>query len=266
VYIGQVLLVPTRSAPAGIRLPKPREKLRPPKTLPLAEYSPELVSYLRSRAGRSSAAVYLPATDTLYSFDPDARYLMASTVKVPIMLTQLSRERAGAAASRNRDLMARMIVVGDNDAATEMFRRVGGKRAIEAELEARGLTHTSIAPRAWGLSETTAPDMALLLRSLYYGERLDADLRQVAIGLLGGVVKDQRWGVPAGLGKSGYVAFKGGWLQRDDGWQVHQIGIAEVYRQNVIFAFYTAGQPSEAYGRETLEGAGRILARGAATR
>lgn len=268
VFIGQVLLIPTRTAPAGIKLPAPRKQLQTPRVRPLREYSPELVAYLQSRAGKTSVALYLSDGNTMYTFNPDARYLTASTVKVPIMLTQLSKQNthAGNAYYATADLLAPMIVVGDNDVATQMFRKVGGKPAIESELRARGLTRTVVARRAWGLSKTTAADMAMLMRSLYYGERLDRDLQQAAIGLLGGVVEPQRWGVPEGLGASGYVAFKGGWLQSDDGWQVHQIGIAEVYGQNIVFAFFTAGQPGEVYGRETLEGAARILARRMATR
>ncbi len=269
VYVGQVLLVPTRTAPIGIKLPGVRRQLQRPKQRPLAQYSPDLVSYLRSRSGTSSAAVYFPDSDTLYTHNPNTRYLTASTVKVPIMITQLSREYARSRDAESSDvhgLLAQMIAVGDNDVASELFRQVGGKRAIEAELRARGIARTDIAGNAWGLSETTAPDMALLMRSLYYGERLNPALRQTAVGLLGSVVESQRWGVPEGLGASGYVAFKGGWLQREGGWLVHQVGMAEVYGQNVIFAFYNANQPSEVYGRETLEDAGRILAQQIGTR
>lgn len=263
VYVGQQLLVPTRTAPLGIQLPAPREKLEPPRVRPLAEYSPELVRYLDEREGASSAAIYVPKTDTLYTHNPERRFLMASTIKVPIMLTLLSRQyaRDQEATNPGNARITPMIIVSDNSAADQLFPLAGRKRGIEAELRARGLTETAIAPRRWGTSTTTAQDMALLMRSLYYGERLNTSLRRTAIGLMGNVVEEQRWGVPEGLGKSGYVAFKGGWLPTPDGWQVHQIGVAEVNGQNLVFSLYNSNQPGEVYGRETLEGAARIIAR-----
>ncbi len=263
VYVGQQLLLPTRRAPVGIKLPPRKQQLGTPKTQPMAQYSPELVSYLEGREGTASAAIYVPSTDTLYTYNPRERYLMASTVKVPIMLTQLSQEFAEdrRAAGPGTDLLTPMIVVSDNNAATSLFSEVGGKTAIDRELRARGIRETRIEAESWGLSTTTAPDMALLMRSLYYGQRLNADLRQLAVGLLGGIVQEQRWGVPTGLGENTYVAFKGGWLPDDVSWQVHQVGIAEVQGQPLIFAFYTSGQPDEMYGRQTLQGAAEALAR-----
>ncbi len=268
VYIGQRLLLPTKGTTFGISLPNVKKELSSPSVRPLTELSPDLTSYLGSRSGISSAAVYVPRTDTVYTHNPNQQYLAASTVKVPVMLTQLAREheRNGKAALPGTDLLVPMITVSDNAAASELFKRVGGQRAVQAELRARGLTDTRIQPVSWGLSTTTAPDMALLMRSLYYGERLNADLRRTAIGLLGSIVEPQRWGVPEGLGDSSYVAFKGGWLPTDNGWQVHQMGMAQVAGEPVIFSFYTKEQPGEVYGRETLEGAGRLLAKTAAGR
>lgn len=262
VFVGQRLLLPTKRAPLGIKLPKPQNQLGTPRTRPLAEHSPALVSFLEGREGTTSVALYLPETDTMYTYNPDKRFLMASTIKVPIMLTHLATEYAQDpnAAGPGTDLLTPMIVVSDNAAATTMFGQVGGKRAIEKELRARGVRQTRIEAESWGLSTTTAPDMALLMRSLYYGQRLNPELRQLAIGLLGGIVEEQRWGVPEGLGDNSYVAFKGGWLPDDVSWQVHQVGIADVGGQQIIFSIYTSDQPDEIYGRQTLEGAAEVLA------
>ena len=132
-------------------------------------------------------------------------------------------------------------------------------------MRARGVNATDISSEAWGLSTTTAPDMALLTRSLYYGERLNSDLRGIAFALLSGVIEEQRWGVPAGLPDAA-VAFKGGWLPRDDGWVVHQTGLISDDGRVIIFAFFNKGQPTFQYGQETLRGAAQLLGQADLTR
>jgi beta-lactamase class A len=263
--VGQRLRIPSPGEEAETqpkpRFPRVRNDLPQPVRRPLSTLAPELVEYLRARAGTSAAAVYLPETGKLYVFNPSERFETASIVKVAIMTTQLREryEEDPNAATGGSDLLVPMITYSDNDAATTLLAQVGGPGAVEAELEARGLSETSINREAWGLSTTTAPDMALLMRSLYYGERLSPALRDVAFQLLSRIVPDQRWGVPAGLPPSAEVAFKGGWLPWGEGWLVHQVGLARLNGETVIFAFLNKGQPSFGYGQRTLERAAELL-------
>lgn len=252
--VGQRLRIPSISELTGLNLPSPQPELGPPAVGDLEEIAPGLTEYLKTRAGRSAAAIYLSGTDTLYVYNPDERFQLASVVKVPIMLSQLRAvyEEDRNAVLPGTDLLAPMITVSDNAAATALLAQVGGPTAVQAEMEARGLENTKISKEAWGLSTTTARDMALLMRSLYFGERLNAGLRGIAFRLLSGVVPEQRWGVPAGLRGARGVAFKGGWLPLDQGWLVHQVGVAEMNSQPVVFAFLNKGQPSFAYGKATL--------------
>ena len=261
VYIDQQLLIPTRQAPSGLLLPAIRQNPRPPKMRSLAALSPELASYMESRAGTMAGAVFEPETGTLYVHQPNERFYAASTIKVPIMLTMLSRGNAqdGETVASREPLLVPMIVVSDNEAASTLFTKVGGQKAVQAELRVRGLANTRVESDQWGLTTTTAPDMARLMRSLYLGQRLTPTMRRSALGLLGNVVVPQRWGVPTGAPDSAYVAFKGGWLERGDGWQVHQIGVMQNNNRTFVFALLTSGQPAEVYGRESLEGAGEIL-------
>jgi len=261
VYIDQRLLIPTQKAPIGLRLPAVRKNPKPPKMRALSALSPDLVAYMESRSGTFAGAIFEPRSGIMYVHHPQNSFVAASTMKVPIMLTLLSRENAqdsGSVGSRE-PLLVPMIVVSDNGAATTLFKKAGGQKAVQAEVRARGLTHTRVEPDQWGLSTTTAPDMARLMRSLYLGQRLNPALRRSALGLLGNVVEPQRWGVPEGVPDSTYIAFKGGWLEQDDGWQVHQIGVMETNGRTFVFALMTAGQPGEVYGRESLEGAGKLL-------
>ncbi len=265
--VGQRLQIPAAGEVGGLKLPLPGQALTTPMERPLSQLAPGVVAFLRQRRGATAAAVYLPQTNTLYSYNSAARFEMASTVKVPIMVTQLARVYAANpdAVLPGTDLLTPMITVSDNDAATALLAQVGGPPAVIAELRARGVDDTEINPEAWGLSTTTAPDMALLMRSLYYGERLNPRLRDVAFRLMVGIVAEQRWGVPAGLAASSTVAFKGGWLPLQGGWLVHQTGIAMIDDDPVIFAFYNGEQPTFEYGKQTLRRIIELLSAGEET-
>lgn len=259
--VGQRLQIPTAGEAGGLKLPPAGQVLTAPLEQPLSQLAPGVVAFLRQRRGATAAAVYLPRTNTLYTYNPGARFQMASTVKVPIMAAQLARVYAANpnAVLPGTDLLTPMITTSDNDAATALLVAVGGPPAVTAELRARGVNATEINAEAWGLSTTTAPDMALLMRSLYYGERLNPRLRDVAFRLMSGIVAEQRWGVPAGLPASSTVAFKGGWLPVQNGWLVHQTGIAVIDNEPVIFAYYNGEQPTFEYGKQTLRRAVELL-------
>ena len=205
--------------------------------------------------------MYDPVADTLFTHNPDRRFAMASTVKLPIMVTQLARQvaRNPNATGPGTELLRPMITASGNEAATELLAQVGGPPAVEAELRARNIRRTDVNEEAWGLSTTTAPDMALLMRSLLYGERLDERLRGVAFDLMTGIVAEQRWGVPAGLPASAEVAFKGGWLPVQNGWLVHQVGVAQLEGGTYIFAFYNSEQATWEFGKETLRRSAQLL-------
>lgn len=268
IQVGQRLRIPssgtsTQFVDSTFALPKPRGRLGQPKQQPLRKLAPKLVSYLKHRQGVSAAAVYIPETDTLYAWDGAEKFYTASTVKVPIMVTKLSetyRDNHNAS-SVDTSLLTPMITVSDNNAATALLAQVGGPPAVNRELRARGIYGTTINPEAWGLSQTTAPDMARLLRSLYYGVGLNASLRDVAFNLMSSVIEAQRWGYPAGLPASANIAFKGGWLGLDDGWLVHQVGIVRQNGRTYIFAIYNKQQPTWDYGKQTLQQSALILNR-----
>ncbi len=258
LVVGQRLRIPQPGSRSGIQLPPIRNGLMPPASRPLRELAPAVVRYLESRQGRTGAAVYDPDADVLYVYNGGTAFETASVVKVPIMVTQLTRQQSAGAAARP-ELMSPMITVSSNEAATALLAQVGGPQAVDNELRARGLKQTRISSEAWGLSTTTASDMSMLLRSIYYGERLNERLRSTAFGLLSGIVAEQRWGVPVGLPRGAPVAFKGGWLPTDQGWLVHQIGVTELDGKTYVFAFLTGQAPTWDYGKVTLRESARIL-------
>lgn len=262
LQVGQRLVIPSLADSVGIPLPPVQNDLARPAQADLTQLAPELVQYLRGRAGSSAAAIYVSGSDTLYTYNPTERFQLASTVKVPIMVAQLDKAQRGSPSSGlpNASLLRPMITYSDNAAATALLAEVGGPTEVEAAARKRGLMLTEVNPDAWGLSTSTAPEMALLMRSLYFGEGLNEPLRGLAFRLMAGVIPEQRWGVPAGLPATSAIAFKGGWLPRGQGWLVHQVGLVVVDGEPVVFAFLNKGQPTFEYGKATLRRSGMYLA------
>jgi hypothetical protein len=83
-----------------------------------------------------------------------------------------------------------------------------------------------------------------------------------AAGLLSSIVARQSWGIPTVARPAWRAVFKGGWLTTPGGNLVHQVARLENGRTSVTVAVLTDGDPSDAYGRETIEGiAKRLLSR-----
>ncbi len=188
-------------------------------------------------------------------------YVAASVVKVMLLVAEaraladadLPLEPAVASSWRA------MITYSDNAAADVAYGRVGDA-GLHAVADRIGMDDFSVSGY-WANAQISAHDMALLFSRL---ERaFPARYEKVGKGLLGSIVPDQRWGVPAVLGRGWNVRFKGGWRETDRGQLVHQV--AEVKRGGRAYglAVLTDGQPSMATGIETVEGvAGRLLASG----
>ena len=86
--------------------------------------------------------------------------------------------------------------------------------------------------------------------------------REYAKGLLGSIVDDQRWGIPAAAGDKWAVRFKGGWLP--DHALAHQA--AELRERDgpreLSIAVLTDDMPSFDYATDTVrEVAERLLSR-----
>jgi hypothetical protein len=105
----------------------------------------------------------------------------------------------------------------------------------------------------WSEARLTPADQARLFR------RLDAltprAWRPYARRLLAGVVSSQSWGIPRALRPRGCkVLFKGGWRPSPTGSLVLQAALIERGRRRLALAAKTDGNPSHAYGTETIHG------------
>jgi len=184
----------------------------------------------------------------------------ASLVKAVILVGYLEglARGEGEVSEWTRTRLDAMVRRSDNAAATELIDQVGeqGLRRVATRARMRDFTPL-LAP--WGHTGINAEDQARFFARI--DDLVPARHRSYARRLLAGIVPQQRWGIPAAAPEDATVLFKGGWLPGSDGtWTVHQAGKLETGRGTLAVAVLSEGNPSEAYGRETVRGvAGRLL-------
>lgn len=204
----------------------------------------------------------------------------ASVAKVDILaaLLLLRQDAGGMPSPTECGLAEQMITASANDAACELWERIGGAQGLARANARLGLEETVQGPGGlWGLTLTTVADQVRLLSVLTgtggavlrsgSGGRVGAlgQAQQVfAVGLLERVIDEQRWGVAAAAAGPGAVALKNGWLPYSaDGhrWLVNSVGRVRTARGHaVLIAVLTRYSPDLAYGIETVERVSRLAA------
>jgi beta-lactamase family protein len=227
---------------------------------------PPAAAYLAGRLGTVSIGVYDLATHQTWTAGGTGQPQdEASIVKVNILEALLAQRPAGLTAA-DKALAQQMIEDSDNDAATALWDAADGAVGIRAFNDRAGLTRTT--PSAcvqcpgfpwpgWGLTTTTPRDQLTLLRELVSpGSVLNAAARKYALHLMEDVTPDQRWGVSAGVPSRATVALKDGWLPlnaADTDWQINSLGWVSGLGRNYLIAVLSTGNPSEAYGIDTID-------------
>jgi hypothetical protein len=255
-----------RTAPATVR-PSPT---RSPGAAPISDpfTSASLTSYLASRPGQVTAALYDARTGQTWVYHPQVQEVTASIVKVEIMGTALQEAHAtgDALPVSEQQLMIPMIEASDNTAASDLWARVGGPAAIKRFDVSAGLYSTTPSTEqfipgttlpGWGLTTTTAADqVALVKRFAYRNKVLTTADRQYGLNLMEHVEPGQNWGVSSGVGPGTVVALKNGWLPRSpdlaSDWQVNSIGWVFGHGRNYVLAVLTSGSQTEAEGIATI--------------
>jgi hypothetical protein len=183
----------------------------------------------------------------------------ASVSKAMVLVAELRRvARAGGHLDPGtRALLAAMIRFSDNDAADAIYGRVGDRGLLEVARAAR--MRRFGAAGWWSEAQLTPADQARLF--LRIDTLVPRRWRSYTRRLLASVAPWQSWGIPRALRPRGWkVFFKGGWRPSAVGSVVHQVALAERGRRRIALAVLTAGNPSHAYGTETVQGiAARLL-------
>lgn len=215
--------------------------------------------YAAGRDGLVSFAL-VDSRGRLHALDGDRPYVSASVVKVMLLAAELRRLHGEGLPldPLTRDLLTRMITYSDNAAADAIYARNGDEGLYEAA-RVGGMRSFRVAGY-WANAQITASAMA---RAMW---RLDALMagsqHDFAIGLLGRIVPEQSWGIPAAARDRWDVRFKGGWRGTELGQLVHQAARLQRGPDHLSLAVLTDAQPSQEYGQATVRGvASRLLSR-----
>jgi hypothetical protein len=244
-----------RKAPAKTTATSARLPARA-KTNPLR--SRAMRTLLSHRSGQIAIAVESLPAGRLYWYHPGIREQTASIMKVDILETLLHQAVVAhqPLSEQTESLAQGMIENSNNDDAQDLWDQEGGASAVASYNAAARLTATT--PNAagyWGLTWTTAPDQIALLKQLVTPHGLlDRGAQDYQLGLMSNVESDQRWGVSGGVPSSARIALKNGWLPLSGGdWQVNSVGRIRGDRRWYVIAVLTNGDPTEAYGIDTIE-------------
>jgi hypothetical protein len=204
--------------------------------------SPSLQGYLAQYGGNVSAVVYDETRNTYYSYNPTGRFTLASSAKVPILLTFLTMtEHQGREPDGDEQyLLQTMIENSDNDSAQALYEEVGEDDGIRAFLTSVGIRDWTPNADGWGWSTLAPQSMVRLLTLLHDGTVLTAQDRALALNLMSNVESDQRVGVGDTAPAGATVAMKDGWVPGPDGlWAVNSSGIVTAGGETYEIAVYT---------------------------
>lgn len=238
-----------------------------PRAEPLSNLTPSVGTrerlgdaerFMQRRQGTVSFAI-VDETGKLRGRNEHALFPSASVVKSMLLAAELRRlDEAGVPLdAATKATLESMIAVSDNDAATAIYERVGDEGLYDVA-ERVGMDDFQVSI-SWGYAQISAADMALMFSRL---ERaLPPRYEELGKGLLGSVVPEQSWGIPA-VADAWSVRFKGGWRSTEAGQLVSQAAELRDGGRELAIAVLSDGQPSMDYGIETVEGvAARLLGR-----
>ncbi|HWG07425.1 MAG TPA: serine hydrolase [Solirubrobacteraceae bacterium] len=247
---------PARSTTPSSAAPAHPTEPRPPAYPSRAEIS-AAVGYLGARAGRTALAV-IDSRGRLSGVRLREHFLSASVVKVMFLTAFLQRLHADhrGVSALDRSLLYPMIHESNNAAASAVLDRVGATAVARLAREA-GMRDYAPGVGWWAYTQTSVADQARFFVAI---ERLiPREFWPYARGLLAGIEPEQSWGIPQVARPRWHVFFKTGALPSQG--LFHEA--ARLERRGVTFAVavFTTGDPSMAYGEETIRGVGaRLLA------
>jgi beta-lactamase class A len=260
-------IVVAAGAPAAQRSPyRPRAPIaaqrsaNPPPAARRPAYPPRAsiaaaISYLNGRAGRTSLAV-VDSEGRLAGVRLRERFQSASVVKVMFLtafLQHLDAVHRGVSAL-DQSLLYPMIHESNNDDASAVLERVGPAAVARVAREA-GMHDYAPGVGWWAFTQTSAADQARFFIAI---ERLIPHrFWPYARGLLAGIEPQQSWGIPEVARPRWQVFFKTGALPSEGLFNE----TARLERPGTTFtvSVLSTGDPSQAYGEETMRGVGARL-------
>jgi hypothetical protein len=175
-----------------------------------------------------------------------------------VLVARLRELAARPVPASEAALMSAMIRQSDNTAANEIYARTGAAAVRELARDA-GMTEFTLAANdplyVLGNSRVSAADQARFFARI--DQLLPPAHRSFALDLLSHL-EEGNWGILA-AGLPGSIASKAGWRpESDGGWTVTQ-GAQLHLPATEGLSVLTEGDPSMAYGEETIAGVARRL-------
>ncbi|HEX4438298.1 MAG TPA: serine hydrolase [Solirubrobacteraceae bacterium] len=212
-------------------------------------------SFLAARAGRTSLAV-LDSAGHLSGLHLREHFQTASVVKVMFLtayLQMLEAHHRGLSAS-DRALLFPMIHESNNDDASAVLAAVGGAAVARVAREA-GMRDYAPGVGWWAFSQTSAQDQASFMMQLAH--LIPARFYGYARYLMATIEAEQSWGFPPVARPRWNVFFKTGALPSEG--LFNEVALLEKGPLRFTVAVFTDGDPSMAYGEQTIEGVAERL-------
>jgi beta-lactamase class A len=226
-----------------------------PTTAGFDALSPGLASYLSGIGDDVGVQVDDLSRNMIYTYHPNNRFIMASSAKVPLLVSYLTLIESRGRGPNGYELatMTAMIEHSDNNAAQVIYDTIGDDSGQQGYMQSWGITDYSPNPNGWGWGAWSPSDMAHLLSLLQAGKVLNSSDRALAFHLMESIESDQRFGVGDTAPSNATVAMKDGWVPGPDGsWFVNTSGIVTVGSETYIITVYTGEQNSFGSGQNIV--------------
>lgn len=253
-----------RAHGAATRVPRARAAFEwggEARGIPLAPFPSQAAiaaagAFLQGRAGRTSFAV-VDSSGRLSGLRTREHFESASVVKVMFLTAYLQMLEAHrrALGAGDRALLYPMIHESNNEDASAVLAVVGGAAVARVAREA-GMRDYAPGVGWWAFTQTSAADQVVFVSRLEH--LIPARYYGYARYLMSTIEPEQSWGFPPVARPDWQVYFKTGALPS----QGLFTEVARLERAGVTFtaAVFTDGEPSQAYGEETIAGvAARLL-------
>ncbi|MVO84617.1 hypothetical protein GPA10_07480 [Streptomyces sp. p1417] len=217
----------------------------------------DITAALKNRKGTIAVGFHDKATKTTCTLRGTTSFDSASVVKVTVLAALLwdAKKTDRYLTDRETKLATAMITKSDNDSTSALWRQLGVTK-IKKFLAAAKMTKTVPGSDGyWGLTRINVTDEQKLLK-LVTGKNdvLSDNSRAYILKLMGKVVRDQRWGTPAGAPSGTDIHVKNGWLPRaTHGWRVHSIGAFKGRGHDYQISVLTHGNSNMDYGVDTIQ-------------
>ncbi|MGA4841815.1 serine hydrolase [Streptomyces sp. G45] len=223
----------------------------------------DIAAALKNRKGTIAVGLYDKATKTTCTLRGTTSFDSASVVKVTVLATLLwdAKKHDRYLTDREAKLATAMITKSDNASTSTLWRQLGTTKVKKFLAEAKMTKTVPGSGGYWGLTRINVTDEQKLLALITTkNDVLSDNARAYILKLMGKVVRDQRWGTPAGAPSGTSIAVKNGWLPRaTHGWRVHSVGAFKGRGHDYTISVLTHGNGSMQYGVDTIQKVSRAI-------